>query len=240
MLDKNRMPKHIAIIMDGNGRWAKKRHLPRTAGHKKGLDVVEEIVEVAADLHIGVLSLYAFSTENWRRPKVEVAMLMRALSYFLTSRLKKLMDNNVKLATMGDTDKFPANIIKLLADVKEKTKYNSGLVLNLALNYGSRFEIVQAIKEVASHVVNDKLEIKSLDEEKFSKFLYTKDLPDPDLLIRTSGEMRISNFMLWQLSYTELYFCDKFWPDFTKEDLKEAIKDFQKRERRFGDIHANA
>lgn len=237
MLDKNKIPKHIAIIMDGNGRWAKKRHLPRTAGHRKGLQVVEEIIDAAANLNVKVLSLYAFSTENWKRPKGEVGMLMHALSFFLKSRLKKLINKNVKLVTMGDIERFPAPIRKLLAEVEETTKHNSKLVLNLALNYGSRFEIIQAIKEVTRQVASDRLKIENLDENKFSKFLYTKDLPDPDLLIRTSGEMRISNFMLWQLSYAELYFCNKFWPDFTKEDLKEAIQDYQNRERRFGDIH---
>jgi undecaprenyl diphosphate synthase len=238
-LDKDNLPKHIAIIMDGNGRWAKKRNLPRTVGHKKGLQVVEEIIEAATRLHIGVLSLYAFSTENWKRPKAEIGMLMRALEYFLRGKIKKLMQNNVKLVTMGDTDEFPPRITRLLAEVKEETKCNSGLILNLALNYGSRFEIVKAVKEISRQVAGDKLKIKDLDEKTFSKFLYTGDLPDPDLLIRTSGEMRISNFMLWQLSYAELYFCNKFWPDFTPEDLKEAIKDYQKRERRYGDIHAH-
>ncbi|MFC1709991.1 isoprenyl transferase [Candidatus Omnitrophota bacterium] len=240
MLDRNKMPKHIAIIMDGNGRWAKKRHLPRTAGHKKGLVVVEEIIEAARDLGIQVLSLYAFSTENWKRPKAEVSMLMRALDYFLRKKLQKFMDGNVRLVTMGETDKFPAQIRKLLADTKEKTKHNTGLTLNLALNYGSRFEIMKAVKEIFKQAADHKLKIKDLDGDKFSQFLYTKDLPDPELLIRTSGEMRISNFMLWQLSYTELYFCNKFWPDFTRDDLEEAIKEFQKRERRFGDIHASA
>ncbi|MFC1646172.1 isoprenyl transferase [Candidatus Omnitrophota bacterium] len=238
MLDKRNIPKHIAIIMDGNGRWAKKRHLPRTAGHRKGLKVVEDIIEAAAHLDIKALSLYAFSTENWKRPKSEVGMLVRALGYFLRKKIKKLMKNNVKLMTIGDVDKFPAQIRKLLTHAKEITANNSGLVLNLALNYGSRFEIMQAIKKVAKQVLSDKIKIKDLDEDKFSQFLYTKDIPDPDLLIRTSGEMRISNFMLWQLSYTELYFCNKLWPDFSAEDLKDAIREYQRRERRFGDIHA--
>ena len=237
-LDKDKMPKHIAIIMDGNGRWAKKRHLPRTAGHRKGIRVVEEIIDAADSLKIKVLSLYAFSTENWKRPKSEVGMLMRALEFFLKAKLKRLNDNNVRLVTMGEINKFPGRISKLLMDTQEITRHNTGLTLNLALNYGSRFEILQAVRGIAKKAISHKLNINTLNEREFSRFLYTKDLPDPDLLIRTSGEMRISNFMLWQLSYAELYFCDKFWPDFTPGDLKEAIRDYQKRERRFGDIHA--
>ncbi|MBL7196481.1 MAG: isoprenyl transferase [Candidatus Omnitrophica bacterium] len=239
MLDKNNLPKHIAIIMDGNGRWAKKRNLPRTAGHRKGLKVVEEIIEAAARLGIKVLSLYAFSTENWKRSKTEINMLLGALNYFLKKNINKLMKNNIKLRTMGDISRFPAHIRKLLADVGEMTEHNSGLILNLALNYGARFEIMEATKKIVERIVNDKLKINNLNENKFSQFLYTKDLPDPDLLIRTSGEMRISNFMLWQLSYTELYFCNKFWPDFSEDDLKDAIREYQKRERRFGDVHVH-
>ena len=239
MLDKNNLPKHIAIIMDGNGRWAKKRNLPRTAGHRKGLKVVEEIIEAAARLGIKVLSLYAFSTENWKRSKTEINMLLGALNYFLKKNINKLMKNNIKLRTMGDISRFPAHIRKLLADVGEMTEHNSGLILNLALNYGARFEIMGATKKIAEQIASDKLSVGKLDENKFSQFLYTKDLPDPDLLIRTSGEMRISNFMLWQLSYTELYFCNKFWPDFSEDDLKDAIREYQKRERRFGDVHVH-
>jgi len=239
MSEKNNLPEHIAIIMDGNGRWAKKRSLPRTAGHRAGLKVVEEIIERAARMKIKVLSLYAFSTENWKRPKNEVSMLIHSLNYFLKKNINKLMKNNIKLHTIGNINSFPENTRKILIDVRNKTRNNSGLVLNLALNYGSRLEILEAVKQVTEKAINNQIKIKDLDEDKFSQFLYTKDLPDPDLLIRTSGEMRISNFMLWQLSYSELYFCNKFWPDFTKEDLKEAIEEYQKRERRFGDIHAN-
>ena len=238
MLNKDRIPKHVAIIMDGNGRWAKKRNLPRTAGHRRGLRVVEQIIEAAARLGIEVLSLYAFSTENWNRSKTEIKMLLCALNYFLKKNINKLMKNNIKLRTMGDISRFPAHIRKLLVDTQRMTENNSGLILNLALNYGARFEIMGAVKKIAEEIVNDKLKIKNLDENKFSQFLYTKDLPDPDLLIRTSGEMRISNFMLWQLSYTELYFCNKFWPDFNREDLKDVISEYQKRERRFGRTHA--
>ncbi|MDD5550687.1 MAG: isoprenyl transferase [Candidatus Omnitrophica bacterium] len=240
MIDRNNLPKHIAIIMDGNGRWAKKRNLPRTAGHKEGINVVSEIVEAASNLGIKVLSLYAFSTENWKRPKAEVDMLMRALSYFLKKDINKLMKNNIQLRIMGDTDRFPDSLKKLLTDVLQKTKNNSGLILNLALNYGARPEMLKAVKNIVNKVEKGELDINKLDDDKFSQFLYTDGLPDPDLLIRTSGEMRISNFMLWQLSYAELYFCKKLWPDFKKDDLEKAIREYQKRERRFGGINAYA
>lgn len=240
MLDKNNIPRHVAIIMDGNGRWAKKHNLPRTAGHRKGINVVEEIIEAAGNLGIKVLSLYAFSTENWNRPKGEINMLLGALNHFLKKNINNLMKNNIKFRVMGDIDKFPERIRRLLLDVQAKTENNSSLILNIALNYGSRFEIINATKKIIEQISNGKLNINSLDENNFSQFLYTKDLPDPDLLIRTSGEMRISNFMLWQLSYAELYFCKKFWPDFSKDDLKNAIIEYQKRERRFGRIHAFA
>ncbi len=238
MVDKNNIPKHIAIIMDGNGRWAKTRNLPRTAGHRQGIKVVEKIVEAAANLGIKVLSLYAFSTENWNRPKTEINMLMGALANFLRHNANKLIKNNIKLLVMGDLDKLPASLKDMLIDIQEESSKNSGLIVNLALNYGSRFEILRASKNIADEVKKGNLEIDSIDENKFSQFLYTKDLPDPDLLIRTSGETRISNFMLWQLSYAELYFCNKFWPDFTKDDFEDAIREYQKKERRYGRTHA--
>lgn len=237
MLEKD-IPKHIAIIMDGNGRWAKKRGLHRTEGHRRGIKVVEDMIEEAARLGIKVLSLYAFSTENWIRPKSEINMLFRALDHFLSRKTTQMIKNNIKLRTMGDVDSFPASTKKAIIDSKEKTKHCSGLIVNLALNYGSRPEILNAVKEITKEVLRGAFDLKDLNEEKFSQFLYTKDLLDPDLLIRTSGEVRLSNFMLWQLSYAELYFCKKFWPDFTKEDLKLAIEDYQNRERRFGDIDA--
>ena len=239
MEKENKIPRHIAIIMDGNGRWAKKRNLPRTEGHRRGIRVVEEMIEEAARLGVEVLSLYTFSTENWKRPRKEIDMLLGALENFLKSRVDKLIKNNLKLRTMGEVDKFPPSIRKLLDEVKDKTKNNTGLVVNLALNYGARSELLKAIKELSSDAIEKKLDINNLDEKLFSSYLYTKDLPDPDLLIRTSGEMRISNFMLWQLSYAELYFSEKFWPEFAKDDLNKAIEEFQKRERRFGDINAN-
>jgi undecaprenyl diphosphate synthase len=238
MVDKNNIPRHIAIIMDGNGRWAKKRNFPRTVGHRQGIKTVERIVEAAAKSGIKVLSLYAFSTENWNRPQAEINMLMGALANFLKRNTAKLMKNNIKLLVMGDLDRFSQSLRDLLIDIREKTNSNSGLIVNLALNYGSRFEIARAAKDIAEEVNRGSLDINSIDENKFSQFLYTKDLPDPDLLIRTSGEMRISNFMLWQLSYAELYFSKKFWPDFTPQDFKKAIREYQKRERRFGGTHA--
>jgi len=237
MIKKANLPKHIAIIMDGNGRWAKRRNLPRTAGHRQGIKTVEKIVEAAASLGIKILSLYAFSTENWDRPKAEIDMLMRALANFLKHNATKLIKNNIKLLVMGDTSCFSSDIKEMLSEIQQKTANNSGLIVNLALNYGSRSEIVMAAKRIVDKVESGSLNADSIDENIFSQFLYTKDLPDPDLLIRTSGEMRISNFMLWQLSYAELYFCNKFWPDFTKNDLEQAIKEYQKRERRFGRVH---
>ncbi|MFC1755139.1 isoprenyl transferase [Thermoproteota archaeon] len=235
-LQKDNIPAHVAIIMDGNGRWAKRRHLPRTAGHSRGVRVVEQIIEVASEVGVKVLTLYAFSTENWNRPTKEVSMLLNTLHSFLKHKFKKLMRNNIKLRFMGDINKFPDKIKKLLLSTQEDTKHNSRLTLNLALNYGGRYEILEATKKVAHEVVLERLSINNIDEDTFSKFLYTKDLPDPDLLIRTSGEMRISNFMLWQLSYAEFYFCNKFWPDFSKSDFKHAIAEYQKRERRFGGL----
>lgn len=237
MLDTNNIPKHVAIIMDGNGRWAKKRGLPRTAGHQKGVKVIEEIIKASADLGIKVLSLYAFSTENWNRPRYEINMLLRTLNTFLKNKTNELIKNNIKLVVMGDVDRFPNSIANLLIDVQDKTSRGSGLIINLALNYGARFEIIKAAKDIARQAVSGMLSIDALDEKKFSQFLYTKDLPDPDLFIRTSGEMRLSNFMLWQLSYAELYFCDKFWPDFSGSDFEQALTEYQKRERRFGGIN---
>ena len=235
---ENNFPEHIAIIMDGNGRWANKRGLPRTAGHKKGVEVVEEIIEAAARLNIKVLTLYAFSTENWIRPKKEVGMLLHALANLLKSKINLLMRNNIRLQAMGDLDSFSPSLKKALESTQKKTSQNTGLIVNLALNYGSRNEIVSAVRQIAQRVSKGILDIKEIDSDLFGQFLFTKDLPDPDLLIRTSGEQRISNFMLWQLSYAELYFCPKLWPDFTKEDLRKAIEEYQTRERRFGGIHA--
>ncbi|HOX54254.1 MAG: isoprenyl transferase [Candidatus Omnitrophica bacterium] len=231
------LPQHIAIIMDGNGRWAKQRGLPRAAGHKAGIDNFKKIVKDANGIGIKYLTLFAFSTENWKRPKTEVGMLMRALEKFLDRELAELNKNNIRLRIVGRDDPIPKNIIDKLKKAEGQTKNNTGLTLNLALNYGSRTEIVDAAKKLAKSILNKTINIEDVDERVFSEFLYTADTPDPDLLIRTSGEMRISNFLLWQLSYAELYFTNKFWPDFHKEDLLEAIREFQSRQRRFGDVN---
>jgi undecaprenyl diphosphate synthase len=239
MTNKNNIPKHIAIIMDGNGRWANEKHLPRTAGHRVGIDRVKEIVKAAGELGVSVLTLFAFSSENWTRPKREIDMLMRSLSNFLSSQIKDLIKNNIKLITIGRKEPIPEYLQNKIMEAQEKTKHNSGLTVVLALNYGSRQEIVDAVKKFSLAVVDGKENIDDLDVDRFSQYLYTAGLPDPDLLIRTSGEMRISNFLLWQLSYAELYFPKKYWPDFRKQDLNKAIRAYQKRERRFGGIDAD-
>ena len=237
-IDKKNIPQHVAIIMDGNGRWAKKRGLIRTQGHWEGIKRVEEIINASTDLGIKVLTLFTFSTENWSRPQTEVSMIMKALVSVLNDRLMKLVKNNTKFQTIGRLEGLPQSVRDTIISVTEKTKNNTGLILNLAFNYGSRIEILDAVKDTAKRVKAGKLNINDISEEVFSSFLYTKDLPDPDLLIRTSGEKRISNFLLWQLSYAELYFTDKYWPEFTATELKKAIIDFQGRERRYGGIIA--
>lgn len=239
MFDKTNIPRHIAFIMDGNGRWAKLRGLPRSAGHRKGINNVKEIVKAADSLGIKVVTFFAFSTENWSRPKKEVDMLMRSLDRFLKNQASYLNKNNIKLSVIGRKDPIPAYLQESIIKVIENTKNNTGLILNIALNYGSRSEIVDAVKKIAGELLKNNLNLEDINEETFGQFLYTKDLPDPALLIRTSGEQRISNFLLWQLSYAELYFSKKFWPDFDKKELIKAIKDYEKRERRFGRINAS-
>ncbi len=236
MLAKNNTPKHIAFIMDGNGRWAKERGLARTAGHRQGIKRVKEIIRGAGELGIEVVTFFTFSTENWDRPKKEIDMLMRYLGKFLDSEIKELERNNMRFQVIGQNDPLPKIIQKKIQAAQNRTKDNTGLVVVLALNYGSRQEIVDAAKGFAASVLKDNALLEQVTCEIFSRYFYTADLPDPDLLIRTSGEMRISNFMLWQLSYAELYFSNKYWPDFTIDELKEAISDFKKRERRFGGI----
>lgn len=238
MIDKNNIPKHIAIIMDGNGRWAKMKGLPRTAGHKQGVERVKEIVNSCADLGVEVVTFFAFSSENWNRPKKEVGLLMRYLNNFLDSEIKKLDRNNIRFLAIGRGEPVPEYLQKKISEAKEKTKRNTGLTVVLALNYGARQEIVDAVKKFSEAVIRGEADINSLDVEGFGKYLYTAGLPDPDLLIRPSGELRISNFLLWQLSYAELYFPNKFWPDFHRKELEEAIEEYQKRERRFGGIGA--
>ncbi len=235
-MDNRKIPLHIAIIMDGNGRWAKKRGLPRSAGHRRGISRVREIVKAANQLGIGYLTLFVFSTENWNRPKKEVDMLMRALGNFLDKELKELDENNIRLLAIGREHPIPEFLQKKLKQAEQITKDNSGLTLIIAINYGSRGEIVDAVKKFTTLVMQGKQNLDDLNENIFSGFLYTYSIPDPDLLIRTSGEMRISNFLLWQVSYTELYFLDKYWPDFNAADLKKAIGEYQRMERRFGGV----
>ena len=233
-INKDNLPKHLAIIMDGNGRWAKQKGLLRAFGHESGTKAVRETVETCAKLGIENLTLYAFSTENWNRPKLEVDTLMKLLINSLKNELKTLMNNNIKLNTIGNFEKLPSSAQKQLSQVISQTKDNDRMTLTLALSYGSREEIVSAIKEISSKVKNNIISIDAIDESIINQHLYTQNLPDVDLLIRTSGEHRISNFLLWQIAYAELYFTDVLWPDFREKDLYEAIISYQKRERRFG------
>ncbi|HQO57328.1 MAG TPA: isoprenyl transferase [Candidatus Omnitrophota bacterium] len=236
--DKDKLPRHIAIIMDGNGRWARSKNLPRFRGHMEGVKRIEEISAAANDFGIEVLTVFAFSTENWQRPKKEVTMLINMLSTVLTKRLDRLVAGNIRLRFMGKREGIPSAVLKTVDRAMDKTRRNTGLILNLAFNYGARQEIVDAFKHLAAEVQKGRLSLADLDESLIGKALYTFDLPDPDLLIRTSGEQRISNFLLWQLSYAELYFTNVFWPDFTKKELEKALREFQKRERRFGNLTA--
>lgn len=233
-LDLESLPGHIAIIMDGNGRWARRKGNPRVFGHKNGVAAVRDTVEACAEIGIKHLTLYAFSTENWNRPRTEVDALMSLLVNTINKETKTLQDNNVRLNAIGDLNSLPSNVAKNLNGAIEKTKDNTGLNLVLALSYSSRWEIINAVKQIAKDASDGKLEPDKIDNEIFSNYLTTKDFPDPELLIRTSGETRISNFLLWQLAYTEMYFTPTLWPDFRREHLYEAIADYQCRERRFG------
>ena len=238
MLDDAGIPKHVAIIMDGNGRWAKERGLSRTFGHKEGINRIKEIIKAAQDNGIEILTLFAFSTENWSRPKKEINILMRYLDDFLVRQIKDLDRNNIRFRVIGRSEPLPENIQFKIKQAEDKTKDNTGLILVLALNYGSRQEIVDGIKKAVASVVRGERKIDDIDEGSFGGFLYTRGFPDPDLLIRTSGEVRISNFLLWQLSYAELYFAKKYWPDFKTADFERAIKEYKLRRRRFGNIEA--
>lgn len=235
-IDKDRIPEHIAVIMDGNGRWAKKQGKPRVFGHKNGVKSVREVTEGCAELGIKYLTLYAFSTENWNRPKLEVTALMTLLVETIKTEVAVLNKNNIRLETIGNTDALPGKSRKALAKAMEDTKDNDGLCLILALNYSAKWDIMQAVKTIADKVERKELSAGSLTESDFESALSTKNIPDPELLIRTSGESRISNFLLWEIAYSELFFTPVLWPDFTKEHLFEAILDFQSRERRFGKI----
>lgn len=228
---------HIAIIMDGNGRWAKKRGLPRFFGHRKGMERVKEIVEYSKKIGIKILTLFAFSTENWLRPKEEVTFLMELLKEYVKKEVKNLKENNIMLNFIGDLSKFNDEIKSLLKKSMKETSKCNEMILNIAINYGGRFEILKAVKEISEKVKKGELQTNDLTEEIFSSHLYTKGQKDPDLLIRTSGECRISNFLLWQIAYTELYFTKVLWPDFSKDELLKAIEDYSKRERRFGKVN---
>lgn len=237
MIDKENIPRHIAIIMDGNGRWATQRGLPRTAGHREGIKRVREIVRAANKSGVKFLTFFAFSTENWKRPKREIDVLMRSLVNFLGRYIKELHRNNIRFQVIGKEEPLPGYVLAKLKLAVRKTENNTGLTVILALNYGSRQEIIDAAVQVAELVIKGKLDLKDLDEGLFSSFLYTANIPNPDLLIRTSGETRLSNFLLWQLSYAELYFPKIHWPDFKSRDLLYAMKVYSRRERRFGDIN---
>ena len=236
MLSKDNIPKHIAIIMDGNGRWAKERGLPRSAGHHQGVERVREIVKAAAEIGVSAITFFAFSTENWSRPKQEVSILLRYLSSFLNREIKELHKNNIRFKVIGRQEPVSKSLLNRLRQAEDKTRDNTGMTVVLAMNYGSRQEIVDAVKEFSERLLKGQVDIQDLNVENFSDYLYTRGLPEPDLLIRTSAQKRLSNFLLWQLSYAELYFPKKYWPEFRREDLEKAIKVYQKRERRFGGV----
>jgi undecaprenyl diphosphate synthase len=233
-IDKNKLPRHIAIIMDGNGRWARKRRLPKMLGHRQGVKTVETVLKACKELGIKILTLYVFSTENWKRPKKEVSALMRLMEEYLDRELEKLQKEGVRLHVMGRIDRFPPSLQLKLRKAETSTRNNKAIILNLAIGYGARTEIVDACRNITNDVLANRLKPAQIDEKVFSDNLYTKGLQDPDLLIRTSGEMRVSNFLLWQISYAEIYVTNTFWPDFRKRDLEKAILAYQKRERRFG------
>lgn len=235
-IDPAKIPQHVAVIMDGNGRWAKKKGAKRVFGHQNAIKAVHEATEGCAELGVSYLTLYAFSTENWNRPRAEVSALMQLLVNTIRKETKTLMDNNIKLASIGDISKLPGGCQKELAEAKEITSRNTGMTLILALSYSGRTELADAVKMIATEVKAGNLDPADLSEELIATYLYTRNIPDPELLIRTSGELRISNFLLWQLAYTELYFTEVLWPDFRKEHLHQALLAYQSRERRFGKI----
>ncbi len=231
-VDFDRLPAHVAVIMDGNGRWAAERHLPRVEGHRAGIDVVRDVVETSARLGFDVLTLYAFSVENWKRPAAEVSVLMELLKRYLRVELRTLLSNDIRLRVLGQYEELPPDVRRELEAAQARTDGNHGMVFNIALNYGGRAEIVDA----ARRAIDAGLPSSELDERQFSQWLYTAGQPDPDLLIRTSGEMRVSNFLLWQIAYSEIWVTETLWPDFRARHLLEAILDYQKRDRRYGGI----
>jgi undecaprenyl diphosphate synthase len=233
-IDKERLPNHIAIIMDGNGRWAKKKLLNRISGHLRGVDAVKEVVKACRELGIKILTLYAFSTENWKRPKDEVAALMGLLKEYLIKEGEEMLQNNIRLRAIGKIEDLPEDVQETLREAIRKTERCDGLVLNLALSYSGRSEIIHAVQRLLFDSQNGKVKPEEVTFQRFSEYLWTRGIPDPDLLIRTSGELRISNFLLWQIAYTEIYVTDTLWPDFDRAELLKAIADYQSRERRFG------
>ena len=235
-IDLDRVPRHIAIIMDGNGRWAKKRFLPRVAGHKAGVETIRTVLRECKKLNVKYVTLYAFSTENWKRPKIEVDALMNLLSTYLKNEVATLHKENVKLTAIGDLDNLPSQCVEELNQAIELTKNNTGCNLNLALNYGGRLDIKNALFNIIKDVEDGKINKDEIDENTISNYLSTKNIPDPDLMIRTSGEERLSNFLLWEVAYSEFYFTDVHWPDFGKKELQKAIFTYQNRDRRFGGI----
>jgi undecaprenyl diphosphate synthase len=233
-LDPKKVPRHIAIIMDGNGRWAKKHHLSRIEGHQKGLEAAQTVVKACEELGVKILTLYAFSKENWRRPRREVNALLGLLQEYLLKRQSELLERDVRINIIGDVEDLPTPIRKSVEETVKKTYHKDGLIVNLALSYGGRSEIVAGVRKVIEEIEAGRITTDDITPETFSRYLFTGDLPDPDLLIRTSGELRISNFLLWQIAYSELYFTPTLWPDFGKEELIEACIAYQNRERRFG------
>lgn len=231
-----KIPQHIAIIMDGNGRWAKKRFMPRNVGHAQGAKTIEQIIEDAHDLGVKYLTVYAFSTENWVRPKEEVDELMRLLRNYMKDCIKRSKKNNMRVRVIGDISRLDQDLQESIMNLERESAQNTGINFQVALNYGGRDEIVRAAKDIANKVAQGELTLDEITQDEFARHLDTRDIPDPDLLIRTSGELRLSNYMLWQLAYTEFYFCDVLWPDFNKKELMKAIEYYNRRERRFGGV----
>lgn len=236
-LDHSKLPVHVAIIPDGNGRWAKKRLMNRIKGHEQGMRTVREIVRTCRRLGISTVTFYAFSTENWKRPKAEVTALMEILKHFLASEEKDLLENNIRLNAIGQTHRLPERVRKALDQCMEVTRSNNGMLLNLALSYGGRAEILEMVKKIARKVADGRLDPDEISFERVEECLYTANMDDPDLLIRTSGEMRISNYLLWQIAYTEIFVTDTLWPDFGKDEFLKILLDFQQRDRRYGAVH---
>lgn len=235
MID-NKLPKHVAIIMDGNGRWAKKRFMPRLAGHKAGVETLKKIIEYSSNIGIKYLTVYAFSSENWNRPKNEIDGILKLLMVTFTKELEKLNENNVIIKMLGDKNNIPENVKNVFEKSELRTKNNTGLQLNVAFNYGGRDEILSSVKKIAELCIENKIDIDSISKELIEENLYTAGIPDPDFVIRTSGEIRLSNFLLWQISYSELYFTETFWPDFNVEEYAKALEEFKSRKRRYGKL----